>query len=63
MAIWEAQIAHLGIPYTSHIYRGPSLYMWELQPNLPPIGPIMYWKQLDPMGLGKGLTEVPYLIE
>ncbi|KAJ7085918.1 hypothetical protein C8R44DRAFT_752730 [Mycena epipterygia] len=32
--------------------------MWELLPNLPPIGPINYWKQLGPMGLGKGLTEV-----
>ncbi|KAJ6505997.1 hypothetical protein DFH09DRAFT_1101571 [Mycena vulgaris] len=32
--------------------------MWELHPNLPPIGPIMYWKQLGPTGLGKGLTEV-----
>ncbi|KAJ7833979.1 ankyrin repeat-containing domain protein [Mycena olivaceomarginata] len=27
-------------------------------PKLTPIGPIMYWNQLDPMGLGKGLTEV-----
>ncbi|KAJ7885948.1 hypothetical protein B0H14DRAFT_2563642 [Mycena olivaceomarginata] len=63
---WEAQMDNMGSPdmhtWASHTVPTPAVvlpsHMWELQPNLTPIGPIMYWKQLGPMGLGKGLTEV-----
>jgi hypothetical protein len=56
--IWEPRFASLCIPHTSLSYCGPSYHKWELQPNLPPIGYNMYFQQLDPMGLGKWLTEV-----
>ncbi|KAF8188560.1 hypothetical protein K438DRAFT_1764307 [Mycena galopus ATCC 62051] len=53
---WEHRIGVVGSPnlriWASH--RLPTFTM----PNLPPIGPIMYWNQLGPMGMGKGLTEV-----
>jgi hypothetical protein len=55
-------IGDMGSPHTSHSYCGPSLHMWEPLPNLCPIGPIMYWNQLGPMGLGKVLTEVSHLL-
>ncbi|KAJ6536123.1 hypothetical protein B0H19DRAFT_1079645 [Mycena capillaripes] len=55
--MWEAQIRNMGSP-DIHTWASRTLPTMEPQPNLSPIGPIMYWDQLDPMGLGKGLTEV-----
>jgi hypothetical protein len=55
---WEAPIGDMGKP--THLPQLPQSFpLYVGTPTkFAPIGPIMYWNQLDPKGLGKGLTEV-----